>query len=156
MALRATFPQHPAGQDTPSLVVPLSADEWDDVPSRAGSRELTRQQLEIELVGALVDADRSGRVVAPASLINATRFLAWMPHNWPSPSVVVEDDGDIAFDWVLGRRQMLTVSFGPSQQVGYSALMGREPIYGKATLSAGPVPETVAFVMNRLRQDDPA
>ncbi len=87
--------------------------------------------------------------VAPDTAKNALALLEALPSGIVAPEIVIEEDGEIGFDWQESRRRALSVSIGPSGMIGYSALVGSEPIYGKAPFS-GELPETVAHLLRRV------
>jgi hypothetical protein len=107
------------------------------------------QRIEQPLVAAVIAAEESGINVKPASIFHALRFAQALPQDWPTPEIVVESDGDIAFDWENGRRRLLTIAVAPNGIAGFSALIGHEPLHGKVLLTGG-VPYTVAFLMGRI------
>jgi hypothetical protein len=107
------------------------------------------ERIEQPMVAALIAAEQAGLAVKTACLVHALRFAHSLPTDWPPPDVVVEADGDIAFDWELGKRRVLTVAIAPDGRAGFSALIGHEPAYGKVLLG-GAVPKTVAYLMDRM------
>lgn len=109
----------------------------------ASSRSLDRGE---ELIRALAAAETP---VEEATFCNALRFAYSLPEHWPTPEIVVEDNGHIAFDWVLAPRRVLTLAVGPDGTAGYSALIGFEPSYGRV-LIGGRIPPTAEYFMKRL------
>jgi hypothetical protein len=83
----------------------------------------------------------------------AVAFIAVLPSGISPPEIVVEQDGEIGFDWQESRRKVLSFNIGPSGMVGYAALIGSEPIYGKAPFG-GSLPETVAHLLRRVLSTD--
>lgn len=107
------------------------------------------QRIEQPLVDALIGAENCGISVKPSCLYHALRLAQAWPTEWPTPDVVVEPDGDIAFDWNLAPRRVLTVAVGTDGRAGFSALIGHEPVFGKVLLTGG-VPKDVAYLMGKL------
>lgn len=97
------------------------------------------------LFGAIASSDAA---VRPATLQNAIAFLAELPRCALDAHVVVEDDGEIAFDWFEDRFHTLSVSIGTAT-AGYSALIGQESVYGRVPL-ADPLPDTLAEVLSKV------
>jgi len=79
----------------------------------------------------------------------ALTFAAVLPNNLPTPEVVIEDDGEIAFDWNEGPRRVLSVSVGEGPMLGYAALIGPEPTQGRVAF-AGSLPLMLGFLLRRI------
>jgi hypothetical protein len=79
----------------------------------------------------------------------AIALIESLPAGTTPPEVVIEQDGEIGFDWQESRRRVLSLTIGPSGMIGYAALVGSEPIYGKAPFG-GHLPETVAHLLRRV------
>lgn len=119
-------------------------------PSQSPSALATDlQRIETPLVKALIEAEMSGVSVNGACLSHALRFALALPTSWPIPEIVVESDGDIAFDWDFGRRRVMSVAVAPDGRAGFSALIDHEPAFGKVLLT-GSVPGIVDFLMTRI------
>lgn len=112
------------------------------------------QQIEDVLVDALRDAYENDRVsVEVGPLGNTLELLSVLPDTIPLPRVVVEAENQIGLDWELGPRRVLALTIDATTYVGYSALLGHEPLHGRVPF-AGAVPETVAFLLRRLHSVD--
>ncbi len=109
------------------------------------------ERIERPLVFALIAAEEAGVSVPPLALHDAIRFAQSIPLDWPAPEIVVEQNGDVAFDWVLDSRRVLSVAIGPSGSAGYAALVGYEPTYGRVFLTSG-IPETILRLMSAVRR----
>jgi hypothetical protein len=90
--------------------------------------------------GILVNVEPFGRVAA---------FLAMLPLEVPLPKVVVESENQIGLDWDEGVRRVLTVTINNTAYVGFAALIGHEPLHGRAPFGEQ-IPETVAYLLSRL------
>jgi hypothetical protein len=99
------------------------------------------------LLRALEGAEASA--VSSGTLQSALAFLWSLPSEYPHPDVVVEDDGQLGFDWDFGPDRVLSVNVGDSGVMGYAALIGAESMHGRAPF-AGTIPEAVARLLFRL------
>ena len=86
----------------------------------------------------------SGRV-----LNRTADFLTTLPAELPLPVVVVESEDEIGLDWDEGAARIVSLTIDDSDRIGFAALFGREPLYGKAESSDG-LPETVRYLLGRL------
>ena len=93
--------------------------------------------------GVLVDAEAVGR------MFDVIRTL---PRGVPLPEIVVESGTEIGLDWNEGSRRTLSLTITNTPFVGYAALMGYEPIHGRA-LFAGRFPKTLAFLFSQIYSD---
>jgi hypothetical protein len=119
-------------------------------PGPAQSRAVTGlPRFEQSLVAALITADGEGIKVQPECLFGALRFAQSFPPVWPAPEVLVEPDGEIAFDWDFASRRVLTVNIRPDGYASFSALIGYEPTFGTVMLTGG-VPDMIGFLMSRI------
>lgn len=150
MTLGTLGPQSYCWSDTAENSSANGAGEQLSERSRSASETQSRR-LETLMANALVTAGHEDRAVDSVCVIHALRFAQALPANLPTPEIVVEADGSIAFDWDLERRRNLTVTIKASGHAGYAALFGHEPIYGKAPM-AGTVPATIAFLLRRLER----
>lgn len=57
--------------------------------------------------------------VHPLAFDMAQRFLNALPGDMPAPEVNADPDGEIAFDWDLGRDRLLAVSIGLSGRLSF-------------------------------------
>ena len=97
-----------------------------------------------------VNEARQRGVEISQNAVNVASNLIWaLPEHVPLPDVVVEEDGDIALDWNESRDRGLTVSVNANGYLGYSALIGLRPNYGRAPF-AGSIPDTVLFNLLRV------
>lgn len=128
------------GGSTIPAALGQSASEFSSKPKRVAQ----------QIIDALTDARADGVMATETSLNAALRFGEAMPADWPVPSVVVESDGEIVFDWVLGKSRMLTIGFRSDQRLGYSVLIGTEPTFGHVAF-ASVIPLNIDFFMRRLK-----
>lgn len=70
------------------------------------------------------------RPVAFADLQTAMRFLDTLPTSMPRPEVSVDSDGEFAFEWYHGPRNVLSVSIGHLGRISYAAHIGRKRYHG--------------------------
>jgi hypothetical protein len=90
--------------------------------------------------------------VSAGTLRSALTFLWALPSEYSLPDVVVEDDGQLGFDWDLGPTRVLSVNVGDGGMLGYSALLGAESTYGKAPFP-GTIPETLVRLLVQILGD---
>jgi hypothetical protein len=65
-----------------------------------------------------------------ADLFTALRFLDTLPMSIPRPEVSVDPDGEFAFEWYNGPRNVLSVSIGQLGRISYAAHIGRKRYHG--------------------------
>jgi len=79
----------------------------------------------------------SAEPVSYDTYVNAKRFLESLPLGFQAPSVGVEPDGHITFEWYKAPRQILSVSISPDGYLHYASLnglrknFGQEPFFGE-------------------------
>ncbi|MDX2066122.1 MAG: hypothetical protein SFX74_10295 [Fimbriimonadaceae bacterium] len=81
--------------------------------------------------------------VDSATIRAATEFLYALPDDIPSPEIVVEDDGAMAFDWTFGRRHAISVSVYANNRIGYAWINESFSGHAMASFKAGVVPDSV-------------
>ena len=114
-------------------------------PGSALFFEPLRQRSET-LLGAL-----EGSSATAAALRHAAILLDLLPLSVPDPDLIVEDDGQIGFDWRVGDLS-LSLNVGVGGMVGYAALSSAESAYGRALFSSTEIPERIAPFLGRLAQ----
>jgi hypothetical protein len=105
-------------------------------------REDTRLEI-LRAIGA------EGAEIREDVLWDAFRLMSALPDDISAPDVVIEEDGEIAFDWQLDPRHVLSVSIGAQGVIGYSALLGTESKYGVEHFE-GKVPEVVRSLLSKF------
>jgi hypothetical protein len=95
--------------------------------------------------GVLVACEPFGRMV---------ELMSVLPPEIPLPNPVVESENQIGLDWELGARRVLTVTVDDTPYLGYAALLGHEPVYGRVPF-AGQLPQTIRYLVARLYADRP-
>lgn len=71
-----------------------------------------------------------GRAVTYGVRLRAQAFLDALPAGVPFPVIAVDPDGEIAFEWYLGPRQVVSVSVGDRYEVAYAGLFGSNTSHG--------------------------
>lgn len=79
----------------------------------------------------------------------AHRFLEALPLGMPAPSLGVEPDGHITFEWYQSPRRMLSVSISPEGDLHYAALLGSSTHYGTEPFY-GEAPSTILDIIRRI------
>jgi len=87
--------------------------------------------------------------VRPESYENARRFLESLGGLWPQPSVGVEPDGELAFEWFRGPRLRFSVSIGPDATLSYAGMFGTSTVHGTETF-LDEVPAGILHHLHRL------
>lgn len=88
-------------------------------------------------------------LTSPEAVGRALEILALLPKQIPLPEVVVESEGEIGFDWDEGSRRVVSLTVRDTPVVGFAALLGEEPVYGRMRFG-GEIPETLRFLLARL------
>lgn len=93
--------------------------------------------------------EEDGTLVSPEAFGRTLELLSMLPRWIPLPDIVVESEREIGLDWDEGARRSLTFTVRDTPLVGFSALFGVEPMYGRVTV-AGEIPEPLRFLLARL------
>jgi hypothetical protein len=128
-----------------------------DLELLSGSRLAERRSDDIyaRVSAALHNANRKdGTLTSPEAFSLTLELLNALPHDIPLPTVVVEADGNIGLDWDEGARQVVSLTVRDTPMVGFSALLGAEPLHGR-TPFAGEIPQTVRYLLQRLYRQRP-
>ncbi|MDY7000561.1 MAG: hypothetical protein SVS15_02115 [Thermodesulfobacteriota bacterium] len=64
------------------------------------------------------------------SYLEALRFIEILPAFLPIPEVDVDPDGEVAFEWDMGRRKVFSVSVGGHNELSYAGLFGSSKSHG--------------------------
>lgn len=99
--------------------------------------------------------ESEGVLLSVDTYTRMAEFVSMLPSDIPLPEIVVESGDQIGLDWHRGARRVLALTINETSFIGYSALLGHEPIYGRAPF-AGTVPETVAHLLRRVLENDSA
>jgi hypothetical protein len=90
-----------------------------------------------------------GRPVTYGVKLRAEAFLNALPADVPLPTIIaVDPDGEIAFEWYRGPRQVVSVSVGDRYAVAYAGLFGTNTSHGTEYF----MDEFPAAVMDILRR----
>lgn len=79
----------------------------------------------------------------------AFRFLESLPLGFALPSVGVEPDGQVTFEWYRNPRRTLSVSIDGSGDLHYAALLGHNKAYGTEALISG-IPGPILDLVHRV------
>ena len=106
--------------------------------------------IAFRILEAVTQAAERDRVRLSAGALSKTMdFLTSLPAELPLPIVVVESEDEIGLDWDEGAESVVSLTIDDSDRIGFAALFGREPLYGRAEFSDG-LPETVRYLLARL------
>lgn len=132
---------------------PASADETDAIigklfeivaPADRG------REIWLRVFDALLQpADGHGATVAVSVFTKTLQFMVALPSELPLPIVVVESEEEIGLDWDENDQQVVSLTIDNSDHVGFSALFGQEPIYGKVAC-VDELPQRLHDILARL------
>lgn len=71
-----------------------------------------------------------GRPVSRTTIDRAISFINLSPASVPAPTVSVDPDGEIAFEWYRGPRLVFSVSVGDRNELAYAGLFGASRAFG--------------------------
>ena len=109
-----------------------------------------RREVLCRLLEALAHASVSDGTTVSFSVFTKTReFIMSLPTELPLPSVVVESEDEIGLDWDEDHQRVISLTVDNSNQIGFSALFGQEPLYGRVECVDG-LSETLRYVLARL------
>ena len=94
-------------------------------------------------------ANRDGTTVSFSAFAKTLEFMRLLPSELPLPIVVVESEDEIGLDWDEDDQRVVSLTIDNTDVVGFSALFGREPLYGRVEYVDG-LPETLHYVLARL------
>jgi hypothetical protein len=115
-----------------------------DAQSRA---EVLLQVEEAVKRASVPDWDNEGAAPVEQTTVRyATRFLWALPQGMPAPSVLVDRDGDIVFDWGSHPRHTFSVSIARDGTLAYAGLFGRARTLGKENLTEGISASLLAYI----------
>ncbi len=80
--------------------------------------------------------------IDPFAAQYALWFLNLLPEDTPLPTVVVEDDGEVAFDWHRNARSTFSVSVGRDGTLRFAGLFGHRTRSGTDQL-VGSIPRDI-------------
>jgi hypothetical protein len=103
----------------------------------------------VRVLMALEKGAQNDTLVSDEVFDRAVSFLWSLPAHVPVADVVVEDDGEIALDWELGPRRLLTVSIGEGPMLRYAAMVGAEVAHGRVAYAGG-MPKTLWFLLQKV------
>lgn len=98
---------------------------------------------------AIQSRDQEATPVQAATLLAAQKFLTAIAGHIPSPTVSIELDGHISFEWYRSRRNVISVSLADDGRLYWSALIGNEDPRGSAYFY-DQVPRTIEYLIERV------
>ena len=103
-----------------------------------------------DIVQHILDALRNSETSVSFTTFQKTlAFMISLPTELSLPIVVVESEDEIGLDWDEDPQRVVSLTIDNTDQIGFSALFGREPVYGRVENIDG-LPETLRFVLARL------
>ena len=92
------------------------------------------------------------KAVPAESFERAVSFLAALPGSVEVPSVSVEPDGHVSFEWYKSPHRTLSVSVSPEGDLHYAALVGPSKAFGTEVF-AGRLPDQIHDLIDRVDAD---
>ncbi len=90
-----------------------------------------------------------GEPVTAATVEQACAFAEAFPADLPLPTIGLEPDGDITFEWYRTRQEILSVSVDRTGTLYYAALLGAQKTHG-TELFRGRMPDVLTTLITRL------
>lgn len=87
--------------------------------------------------------------VSGATMAQALAFIDLLPSTLPRPEISPHPDGELAFEWSLDSRRVLTVSVNEWGRLSYALLFGHARLHGTEVLLDA-LPEAVTLALRRL------
>jgi hypothetical protein len=125
---------------------PPRVDHAEDMAPRVDHAE---EILSRVLAAITKAAERDDTEVSVDVFRRTLDFMMSLPADLPVPAVVVESEDEIGLDWDEDRRRVVSLTIDSSDEIGFSALIGREPLYGRVERVDG-LPETLRYLLARL------
>lgn len=83
------------------------------------------------------------------SFQNSVRLALSMPVSVPIPNTYVDPDGEVAFEWYEGKRNVFSFSVGSNNRLSYAGLYGASKTFGVEYFYED-MPETILENINKL------
>ncbi len=115
-------------------------------PKRSAQEALNAEYLRAQVD----DWDGEGaNAVEPNTYAYAGQFLRLLPSPVPVPEIVADKDGEILFEWDLGRRRIFSVSVGRDGTLTFAALIGYTKTHGTDHIHEA-LPLVISDCLSRL------
>lgn len=122
---------------------------------RRGSYYFGRADEAIQALNQIIEnavPDWDGYDAQPASLKSAAwarQFLDALPLGMTVPTVGVDPDGEINFEWYRSPRWVFSVSISQKAELNYAALMGANKAYG-TEIFYGAIPRKIQDLVQQI------
>lgn len=128
-----------------------AASEFDHSIAVGEPKRAAQEALAAAYVGAQVeDWDGAGSArVEPSTYAHADQFLRLLPSSTSVPDITVDSDGEIVFEWDLGRRRVFSVSVGRDGTLTFAGLFGHTKVHGAEHLREA-LPAVISDCLQRL------
>ena len=136
------------GSSSTALFVNEQADAQRRSLQEPFSYGLRRDASFNELLEALEECGQAGwdggsaAPVTDATYLTAWMFIEALPANMPDPSIGVDPDGEITFEWHRSANRTVSVSIGSDHVLNFAALLGGRRYHGSEPFF-GEVPSTI-------------
>ncbi len=132
------------------------ADVRRDLQSSLTVRD-TSERLFSELDDLASDASHQGwdgydaAPISPEACKFALRFIRALPTTGPLPTLSVDPDGEVSFEWHFGKRRVLSVSIGPAGRCTFAWVSGQRSTRGTDWIEHE-IPASIVFALRQLGQ----
>jgi hypothetical protein len=112
-------------------------------------------QLRQELASVCEEAQTPGwdgygaDPVSEETIAFACEFVNCMPSSMEMPTVTVEPDGHVSFEWYRSPNRLVSVSVGENRELNFAATIGREQDCGNRVF-CGVIPKRIAQLIEEV------
>jgi hypothetical protein len=85
----------------------------------------------------------------PATIAHAFQFLSQLPASFPTPQVAIDSDGDVAIEWDIAPRRVISVRVAPDGTLNYAGIAGHSVFHGVEPSREG-IPSAVVSAISRV------
>lgn len=90
------------------------------------------------------------QAISEGSIREANRFIEALPKiNFPFPSITVDPDGEITFEWINKTRKIFSVSIGHDGTLTYAGIFGTSKTHGTEDFEDA-IPKTILDNIKRV------
>jgi len=118
--------------------------------------ESNRSPLDSELMSLFAECSKpdwdgyGAKAVSRYTLSIAMKFVSVLPTSIQLPEISAEPDGAIAFDWIVSKNRMLSVSVGQNDRLAYAWLEGTDSGRGVSRFGMGVFPVMLKTIIEQI------
>lgn len=105
-----------------------------------------------EIIDENRSASQDGRFSAPiaeATILHARRLVAALPIDIAPPSLGVEPDGHLTFEWYRNARWLISISVSPEAELFYAGLFDSSDVRGRE-IFGDTIPDVLLSLIRRV------